>query len=136
MNRLLQWRKIIFRICLGCFLIGTIYLTQASDRSPVSARSDLNLKSDIISLQARISRLEQEVNRLKNSNSRPNPRPTRTNQSTPPSPTRVNPPIVDGRAIGASDPFYERLATLVIELKEDVKSIDRRLSKIEEQTTP
>jgi hypothetical protein len=49
-------------------------------------------------------------------------------------PTTVNPPVVNGEAIGTSDPLYQRLATLVIELKEDVKSIDRRLSKIEKQT--
>ena len=135
MNKLLQWRKFIFRTCLICFSLGIIYLTQVD--SPGSAQSDLNLKSDIISLRARIGRLEQEVNRLRGSQSKPNPR-LRTEQpssSSVPS-TPVNPPVVNGEAIGSSDPLYQRLATLVIELKEDVRSIDRRLSKIEKQTAP
>ena len=134
MNKLLQWRKFIFRTCLICFSIGIVYLTQVD--SPGSAQSDLNLKSDIISLQARINRLEQEVNRLRGSLGKPNQpqrreQPPRSVPSTP-----VNPPVVNGEAIGSSDPLYQRLATLVIELKEDVRSIDRRLSKIEKQTAP
>lgn len=134
MNKLLQWRKFIFRTCLICLSIGIVYLTQVV--SPGLAQSDLNLKSDIISLQARINRLEQEVNRLRGSLGKPNP-PLRTEQlpNSVPS-TTVNPPVVNGEAIGTSDPLYQRLATLVIELKEDVRSIDQRLSKIEKQTAP
>lgn len=133
MNKLLQWRKFLFRTCLICFSLGIVYLTQVD--SPGSAQSDLNLKSDIISLRARIGRLEQEVNRLRGSQSKPNPR-LRTDQPSFVPSTPVNPPVVNGEAIGTSDPFYQRLATLVIELKEDVRNIDQRLNKIEKQTAP
>lgn len=133
MNKLLQWRKFLFRTCLICFSIGIVYLTQVD--SPGSAQSDLNLKSDIISLRARIGRLEQEVNRLRGSQSKPNPRLRIDQPSFVPS-TPVNPPVVNDEAIGTSDPFYQRLATLVIELKEDVRNIDQRLNKIEKQIAP
>ena len=43
--------------------------------------------------------------------------------------------MVNGQAIGNSDPLYERFATLLIELKEDVRNIDQRLTKIEQQST-
>ena len=133
MNKLLQWRKFIFRTCLICLSIGIVYLTQVD--SPGSAQSDLNLKSDIISLRARIGRLEQEVNRLRGSLGKPN-QPLRTDRPSSAPSTTVNPPVVNGEAIGTSDPLYQRLATLVIELKEDVRSIDQRLSEIEKQTAP
>ena len=46
-----------------------------------------------------------------------------------------NPPVVNGQAIGRSDPLYERLATLLIELKEDVKNLDRRLVDLENKAS-
>ena len=135
MNKLLQWRKFIFRICLSCFFIAVIFIYPTFVNSPGLAQSDLNLRSDIISLQARISRLEQEVSQLRGSLNKPNSRPARTERSTP-TPTIINPPVVNGEAIGSSDPLYERLATLVIELKEDVRNIEQRLSEVEGQTAP
>ena len=134
MNQLHKWRYFLLLICFS-LLISIFYLNPLTALGhSVSAQSNLNLNSDIISLRARISRLEQEVNRLQSirpatappSNQIKNP------QSIPtPRPTVVNPPIVNGRAIGKSDPLYERLATLLIELKEDVRDIDSRLSEIE-----
>ena len=131
-------RHYIVLVGLSCLLISLVYLTPqvALGHTPL-AQSNLNLNSDIISLRARISRLEQEVNRLQ-SNSSTLP-PSRTNKlqlptsnPEPSRPTVVNPPIVNGRAIGKSDPLYERLATLLIELKEDVRNLDRRLAEIEQ----
>lgn len=137
MNRFFKWHYILL-LCLSCLWISAIYITSPRAIAPVLAQSDLSLKSDIISLRARISRLEQEVNRLRSSVVSPSPRPPKPKQPTPPPaqrPTIINPPVVDGRAIGKSDPLYERLATLLIELKEDVRELDRRLTEIE-QTSP
>ena len=132
-------RHYIVLVGLSCLLISLLYLApQVAIGHPLLAQSNLNLNSDIISLRARISRLEQEVNSLRRNNSF-TPSPSRTakpqqptSNPAPSRPTIVNPPIVNGRAIGKSDPLYERLATLLIELKEDVRNLDRRLTEIEQ----
>lgn len=137
-NRSFPWRNFIVTICLSFILISLTYVFPTSNQ-PLLAQSDLNLQSDIISLQARISRLEQEVSSLRSSNSRSlELTPPKPNQPpTPPKDRTIigNPPAVDGQVVGRSDPLYARLATLLVELKEEVRSLDRRLTKIE-QTTP
>ena len=133
MNRFLKWHYILL-LCLSCLWISPIHATSPT-ASTLLAQSNLNLQSDIISLRARISRLEQEVNRLRSSAISPSPQSIKPKQPTPnpaPRSTIINPPVVDGRAIGNSDPLYERLATLLIELKEDVRDLDRRLTEIEQ----
>jgi hypothetical protein len=142
-DRLFQWRNFLLTICLSFLLISLIYLIPTVNQ-PLLAQSDLNLKSDIISLQSRISRLEQEVNYLRSSRSTrnssfqsPDLTATKLKQpSTPPTDrtTIINPPVVDGQAIGRSDPLYSKLATLLIELKEEVRNLDRRLTAIEKKT--
>ena len=138
MNQILKWRTWIVRICLGCCVAIAIYaFGKAIEISPVSAQSNL-INSDIISLRSRVSRLEQEINQLQSSvranDSRPAKKLPIPDRSAPTSrPTVVNPPIVNGQAVGKSDPMYERLATLIIELKEDVKNINERLTEIEQQ---
>jgi hypothetical protein len=36
--------------------------------------------------------------------------------------------------VGRSDPLFERLATLVIELKEDFKKLEQRVQVLEKET--
>lgn len=126
-------RNFIKRIFLVSILAIAIFGFIVID-SPSSAQSNLNLRSDITSLNSRISRLEQEVNRLRNGGRGLSPTPPKANQPARPStpnPTFINPPVVNGEPIGRSDPLYERFATLLIELKEDIKSLDRRLNELE-----
>ena len=126
-------RNFIKRIFLVSILAIAIFCFITINQ-PSSAQSNLNLRSDIISLNSRISRLEQEVNRLRSFGRGLNPAPPKAKQPARPlnpNPTIINPPVVDGESIGRSDPLYERFATLLIELKEDVKNLDRRLSELE-----
>ena len=126
-------KRFITRIFIVSILAIAIF-SFTTINSPSSAQSNLNLKSDIISLNSRISRLEQEVIRLRSYGRGLNPAPPRVKQPVRqpiPNPTVINPPVVNGEAIGRSDPLYERFATLLIELKEDVKSLDQRLSELE-----
>ena len=138
MNRILKWRIQIIRICLSCILAIAIFAKWGTiDIASVSAQSNL-VNSDIISLRSRVSRLEQEIDQLRYNvradDSRPAKKLPIPNQSAPTSrPTVVNPPIVNGKPVGASDPMYERLATLLIELKEDVRNINERLTEIEQK---
>lgn len=137
-DRFWQWRNFLLTICLSFILISLIYLVPTLNQ-PLLAQSDLSLKSDIISLESRLNRLEQEVTRLRSSSSssqinvpaaelkEPSPPPASRN-------TTGNVTVVDGQIIGRTDPLYSRLATLLIELKEEVTSLDRRLTEIEQAT--
>ena len=141
MNQIIKWRTQIIRICLGCCIAIAIFADlPAIDNSAVLARSDVT-SSDIISLRARINRLEQQVNQIRYSVRVETPRPAKNlplpDRSEPTSrPTVVNPPIVNEQPVGKSDPMYERLATLLIELKEDVRNINERLTEIEQRVEP
>jgi uncharacterized protein YlxW (UPF0749 family) len=137
-DRFWQWRNFILTICLSFILISLVYLVPTLNR-PLLAQSDLSLRSDIISLESRLNRLEQEVTRLRSSSSSSQinvPATELKERSTPPTSrnTTGNTTIVDGQIIGRTDPLYSRLATLLIELKDEVKSLDRRLTEIEQAT--
>ena len=127
-------RRLVDRICL-CLVVA-IAICFLSLFQPSLAQTDFGLKSDIISLKSRLARLEQEVTTLRSNLRSPNHN-NRVKQPTPPRSnyTSGNPPIVNGQAIGPSDPLYERLATLLVELKEDVKNIDRRLKDLEDNSS-
>lgn len=131
MNQKYRWRISIATVCLTFFMASLVnFVPTRVFQPPASAQSELTLKSDIISLKARLSRLEQEVTSLRSLNTRPR------NSSVPKQPPITveplnNPPVIDGQSVGRSDPMFQRLATLLIELKEDVRNIDRRLTKIE-----
>jgi hypothetical protein len=134
-DRLFQWRSFRLTICLSFLLISLSYWLPMVNQ-PLLAQSDLRLESDIISLKSRINRLEQEVNYLRSSTNSRSPS-SRSLELTPPKPNQPSTPpnsgitIVDGKVIGRSDPLYSRLATLLIELKEQVNNIDSRLTAIE-----
>jgi hypothetical protein len=137
-NRPFPWRNFIVTICLSFILIGVTYMSPRVNQ-PSLAQSDLSLKSDIISLESRLNRLEQEVTRLRSSSSSSQlnlPAAERKEPSTPPTShtTIGNSAVVNGQVIGRTDPLYSRLATLLIELKEEVGSLDRRLTEIEQAT--
>jgi hypothetical protein len=136
-DRFWQWRNFILTICLSFILISLIYLVPTLNQ-PLLAQSDLSLKSDIISLESRLNRLEQEVTRLRSiTSSQLNvPAAELKERSTPPVSrnTTGNPAVVNGQVIGRTDPLYSRLATLLIELREEVTSLDRRLTEIEQAT--
>jgi BMFP domain-containing protein YqiC len=89
------------------------------------AQSDTAVRSELTSLRNRISRLESQVSRLGGAS----PRSVSPSQTSPPN----TPRIVDGQAIGESDPMFERLATLVIEIREDVRNLDKRVKTLEQR---
>ena len=137
MNQFFKRRAFALKVGLSCLLVGILISFQINSNS-VSAQSPF-INSEINSLKARITRLEQEVNRLRNPNFNIRPRasqPPKTDPLPPATPPQNNPPVVDGQGIGPSNPFYERLATLLIELKEDVRNIEQRLEQVESQVTP
>ena len=103
-----------------------------SNSSLVKAQSITGLNAEISSLRSRINRLESDVRNLS--------RAINSNRNLPNIPPREspssridNPPAIDNTVVGRSDPLFQRLATLVIELKEDVKNLDQRLTVIEQR---
>ncbi len=125
------------KVSWTCLLIGIIYLSSQANQS-VLAQSNRNFSSEIASLRARVNQLEQNVNRIRNGNIRlGNPQQSQPARISPQQRFRgSNPPLVDGQAIRQSEPTFDRLATLLIELKEDVRGIEKRLTKIEQTTNP
>lgn len=123
------WSKIKTVIVIIGFIITLITV----NNKPLFSQTNTGLNSEISSLRSRINRLESEVRNLRPSRSTsisPNnniPRESLDREIN-------NPPMVGDRAIGKSDPLFERLATLIIELKEDVNNIENRLGVLEEKT--
>jgi BMFP domain-containing protein YqiC len=90
----------------------------------VFAQSDTAVRSELTSLSNRISRLESQIGRLGSGSRTPVPSYTPRQPSSPPR-------VVNGEIIGESDPMFERLATLVIEIREDVRNLDKRMKVLE-----
>lgn len=92
----------------------------------VFAQSDTALRSEVNNLRTRVARLENEI------------RSRRGGQNVPsgnlPEYESVNPPqTVNGVSVGASDPMFERLATLTIELKERVNALEKRVNELAQE---
>ncbi|MBE9166519.1 hypothetical protein IQ238_02850 [Pleurocapsales cyanobacterium LEGE 06147] len=96
----------------------------------VTAQSTTDFRAEITNLRTRVSQLEREVRRLSQSSNRTTQSATDRIGSQS---TVGNPPLVNGQPIGQSDPMFERLANLVIELKQEVRELEQRLVEIERQ---
>ncbi len=117
--------KLFFIVLLSVLLI-------VSSNSLVKAQSITGLNAEISSLRTRINRLESDIRNLSRAISSNRNIPNIPNRELPSS-TIDNPPAIDNTVVGRSDPLFERLANLVIELKEDVRDLDQRLTVIEER---
>ncbi len=104
---------------LSWFILLTICLILLKIM-PVQAQTDTALRSEVYSLKNRVERLETEIRRLAQMKI--------DNTPTPAATPRNNPQIIDGELVGQSDPLFERLATLVIELKERVTKLEQQLA--------
>ncbi len=100
------------------------------NNSLVKAQSISTLNAEIIGLRSKVNRLESEVRNLRRSIGRNSSTPNIPQREVPSS-TINNPPAINNTAVGRSDPLFQRLATLVIELKEDVRNLNQRLDAIE-----
>ncbi|WP_323302584.1 hypothetical protein [Crocosphaera sp. UHCC 0190] len=106
---------------LFLILITLITILVFIQISPIFASDDSRFRADIDRLNARVSRLENAIL---------NVRQRQDNSANNPS-INTSPQIIDGEVIGRSDPLFERLSTLVIELKERVMNLEKRMTQIE-----
>ncbi|AFY76675.1 hypothetical protein Ple7327_1281 [Pleurocapsa sp. PCC 7327] len=92
----------------------------------VLAQSDTTVRSEIQDLKRRINNLEIESSR------RMGVRTIRP--SAPFQPSQIIPPqAIDGRIVGRSDPLFERLANLTIELRKRVAELEKRVKQLEQK---
>jgi hypothetical protein len=106
---------------LSLMLLTLIIILLFIQIYPISA-SDDNFRSDINSLNARVSRLETAILDL---------RQQQSNSHIREPSIRISPPIIEGEPIGRSDPLFERLSILVIELKGRVMNLEKRMTQLQ-----
>ncbi|MGK7934195.1 MAG: hypothetical protein AB4206_00060 [Xenococcaceae cyanobacterium] len=128
----LSWfrSQFMLKVCLSLLLVLLVSLgIQGNKSNYVWAQSSTDTfnRAETLNLKREIRQLEAEIRRLNQLN-------RRSNSLTPtPRSNLNNTPMVNNQPVGSSDPMFQRLANLLIELKEDVKKLDERMTKIEQQ---
>ena len=132
MLRINLFNKIKKRFSVTILIVGLIFALITASNQPASSQSITGLNAEISSLRSRINRLESEIRNIRTSNPT-SALPYELPEKEPIDGEIENPPVVNDQPIGKSDPLFERLATLIIELKEDVNNIENRLDALEEK---
>lgn len=122
------WKKLITTI----IVISLSFILIIVNNKSVASQSITGINAEISRLRSRINRVESEVRNLRQSGSAPS-LPANKSPRESVADNFNNPPVINNQAIGRSDPLFERLATLLIELKEDVRDIESRLVTLEER---
>lgn len=121
-------RVLIFLGLTIVLLLGGLRLT-ASAQSSINLESRLSrLESESFQIRSQLSRLESLIANTSRSNSPATPRIAAPPTETPPY-----------RSVSPRDPMFDRLATLVVELKQQVNQLEARVLKLEQKasvTTP
>ncbi|MFP4123255.1 hypothetical protein [Coleofasciculus sp.] len=114
-------------ICLA-FLVGILIfppLTSAQSTAALASRLS-RLETENFQLRSQISRIESQLATL----TRQVPSPNRP--LNPPTPAPSVPPRTPPRVL-SSDQRFDRLATLVIELKERIQDLEAQVAELQEQ---
>lgn len=115
---------ICLALILGFALLPRFTLAQA----PAFLESRIaRLESENLQLRSQVSRIESQLAQLSgrslSSSQRPRPNPPATQVL----------PRTNRRQVSSSDPMFERLATLVIELKERVQALEAQVAALKKQ---
>lgn len=90
-----------------------------------------SLEAQSVQLRSLVSRLESQVNQLESS------RFQSPSGALTPQPNATSPPLsASGKPIAPRDPRFERLATLVIEQREQINQLEVRLERLEAKILP
>jgi outer membrane murein-binding lipoprotein Lpp len=113
---------------LSCLIIGLIIGVRITAIESVNAEPTNYLNSEITNLRNRVNQLENRVIRT------PTERFDLSSPSSNNNGLRTSPPAkVNGQLVGRSDPTIENLATMVIELKQQVQDLNKRVEKVEKK---
>ncbi|MEG3439819.1 hypothetical protein V0288_22010 [Pannus brasiliensis CCIBt3594] len=115
-------------LSLVAFLLSLAIAAVLIRGNPVNAQSDSAVRSELTSLRDRVDRLESEVRGVSSRQNYPSSRSPGVPQQ------RSGVGTVNGQLVGRSDPMFERLSTLVIELKEQVNQLEKRVKTLETET--
>lgn len=114
--------KKIAVLAIALIFTLTILSSRTIAQSSGALESRLSrLESDNFQMRSQISNLESQIAALKGQI--PSQFPTSNRPATPVSP-RIN------RQITSSDPMFDRLATLVIELKQRVQALEAQVAQL------
>lgn len=117
-------------ICL-VLILGFVFLPRLT-----LAQSPGLLESRIARIEAENFQLRSQVSRIESQLAQLSGRPLSSPQK--PSPNLPAPRIssrTNRRQVSSSDPMFERLATLVIELKERVQSLEAQVAELKKPRT-
>ena len=124
---MLRNKRLLKRIILFCTLVLVVVIAWGSLTPEIASSQQIdsrlsNLEVDINALESRLSRIESQLDQL---------RGIRTPSPTTPAPGNRTNQTQLGR-----EQMFDRLATLVIELKQQVNKLEARVSKLEPQGKP
>lgn len=127
--RLSRLPKSTIKVGLGLwlFLAASIVILTVYSPQPLSARSLSSISAEVTSLNTRVNQLESQVRQL----SRSIAQSKRTVSPNPPANKKI--PV---RSIEPSDPMFDRLANLAIELKERLDKLEERIDRLEQKIVP
>lgn len=112
-------------LCLSLIFALTLFSSRTLAQSSAALESRISrVESDNFQLRSQIANLESQIAALKGQSSPQTPIPTRP--QAPSIPPRT-------RQITSSDPMFDRLATLVIELKQRVQSLEAQVAQLKQQ---
>jgi chaperonin cofactor prefoldin len=122
-----------FRLLCLILLFGfAIIPVQVKAQVPLGLESRLvRVESENRQLRSQISRIESQLNQLQGRTSSP------PNLSTPVRPpTSQTVPYRGSTSTLSSDPLFQRLSTLVIELKERIQALEAQIAQSRGQRKP
>jgi uncharacterized protein YceH (UPF0502 family) len=116
---------------IGILCLALIFALLLLSRSTLAQSSSAlesrisRLEADNFQLRSLLSRIESQLSAVSARSLPQNPSPIRP--PAPSVPPRVN------RQVSSSDPMFNRLATLVIELKERVQALEAQVAELKKQ---
>lgn len=115
--------KKIWVLAIALIFAVTILSSRTLAQSSAALESRISrVESDNFQLRSQIANLESQVATIKGQSSSQTPIPIRP--QAPPVPPRAN------RQVTSSDPMFDRLATLVIELKQRVQALEAQVAQL------
>lgn len=113
-------------LAIALIFAFTILSSRTLAQSSAGLESRLSrVEAENFQMRSQISTLESQISALRGQS--PSQTPSSIRPPAPSVPSRAN------RQVPSSDPMFDRLATLVIELKERVKALEAQVAELKSQ---
>lgn len=115
-----RWLQRYALLFLGFFLGSIVAFSMVPANASMDEGRISRLESDLARLESEVSQLSSQIRSLDRVGDRPRPNPVEV------------PPIAQPEtSVSSNDPMFDRLATLVIELKQRMDGFEERLVELE-----